>query len=51
MRAPRAMTSVVIGLPTKSQGDAAFLRRQRRSGARRPDHRPTVAAMAEANVT
>jgi hypothetical protein len=29
MTAPRAMTAAVIGLPTRSQGEAAFLRRQR----------------------
>lgn len=35
MTAPRAMTAAVIGLPTKSQGAVAFLRRQRRPGAKR----------------
>jgi hypothetical protein len=29
MTAPRAMTAAFIGLPTKSQGEPAFLRRQR----------------------
>lgn len=29
MTAPRAMNAAVIGLPTRSQGEAAFLRRQR----------------------
>jgi hypothetical protein len=29
MTAPRAMNEAVIGLPTRSHGEAAFLRRQR----------------------
>jgi hypothetical protein len=29
MTAPKAMNAAVIGLPTRSQGEAAFLRRQR----------------------
>jgi hypothetical protein len=29
MMAPRAMTAAVMGLPNRSQGEAAFLQRQR----------------------